>query len=330
MTLVARALAGVCGLLLATSCQTADQPASLAASGGAVGGAKCGGLPPQMSAAANATEPRSGRAFYLEYPCDLKNGEQVTLVLNLHGGGSSGSWQRLYFPAGEYASNHRLVVATPTSAGGAPLPNNGPTVQMWIEKNDDQFLRDLTDLLIDSFGKSNIRSFWLAGHSQGGITSTRIVCSDYFASRVDGFTSLAGGRVGMRIGGTPTCDYSHIFETGELDTAGVAGIPDTSPLAERFGCKPKRLVAEIVDTEAGRVYDPRALGPNPPRAGWGGAAAPGTANVYQFPDCKDGQIVADIVRLKKGHTEGLEPKVTEKIVELMASIPGGKIRNSRT
>lgn len=320
-----RLIAGFCGLMLATACQSIP---SAGANGGAVAGAACGGLKPEMSAPVNATEPRSGRQFFLEYPCDLKPGEQVTLVLNLHGGGSSGSWQRLYFPAGDYAQTHRLVIATPTSAGGAPLPNGGPTVSMWIEANDDQYLRDLTDLLITDFGKSNIKSFWLAGHSQGGITSTRIVCSEYFASRVDGFVSLAGGRVGMRIGGTPTCDYSHIFETGELDTAGVAGLPDTSPLADRFGCAPKTRIAEIVDTEAGKVYDPRALGPNPPRAGWGGAAAPGTSEVYVFPRCKGGEVVADIVRLKKGHTEGLEPKVTEEIVELMTSIPGGKIRNS--
>lgn len=323
----ARRLAGLFGLVLATACQTVPSSPSLAANGGTVAGANCGGLEPRMSAPANATEPKSGRKFFLEYPCDLKAGEQVTLVLNLHGGGSSGSWQRLYFPAGDYAQKYRVVIATPTSAGGAPLPNNGPTVSMWIENNDDQYLRDLSDLLIDSFGKSNIKSFWLAGHSQGGITSTRIACSEYFAARVDGFTSLAGGRVGLRIGGTPTCDYSHIFETGEVDTAGVARLPDTSPLADRFGCKPKLRIAEIVDTEAGKVYDPRSLGPNPPRAGWGGAAAPGTAEVYAFTDCKDGQVVADIIRLKKGHTEGLEPKITEEIVKLMTAIPGGKIRN---
>jgi hypothetical protein len=35
--------------------------------------------------------------------------------------------------------------------------------------------------------------------------------------------------------------------------------------------------------------------------------------------------VADVVRLDKGHTEGLEPKVTEEIVKLMLSARGGKI-----
>src|SRR4051794_5567468 len=46
----------------------------------------------------NATEPKTGRKFFLDYPCDLKPGEKVTVVLALHGGGSIGNWQRHYFP----------------------------------------------------------------------------------------------------------------------------------------------------------------------------------------------------------------------------------------
>jgi hypothetical protein len=37
-------------------------------------------------------------------------------------------------------------------------------------------------------------------------------------------------------------------------------------------------------------------------------------------------VVADIVRLDKGHTEGLEPVVTEEIVRLIAEARGGKLR----
>jgi hypothetical protein len=46
----------------------------------------------------NALLPKSSRAFFLDYPCDLKPGERVTFVLNLHGGGSIANWQRHYFP----------------------------------------------------------------------------------------------------------------------------------------------------------------------------------------------------------------------------------------
>ena len=36
----------------------------------------------------------------------------------------------------------------------------------------------------------------VAGHSQGGLTSRRIVCTDYFKDKVDVRISLSGGRVG--------------------------------------------------------------------------------------------------------------------------------------
>ena len=45
----------------------------------------------------------------------------------------------------------------------------------------------------------------------------------------------------------------------------------------------------------------------------------------QYPDCKGGRVVADVIREKKGHTEGLEPKVTEQLIQLMLSARGGKI-----
>jgi hypothetical protein len=39
-------------------------------------------------------------------------------------------------------------------------------------------------------------------------------------------------------------------------------------------------------------------------------------------------VVADVMRLDKGHTEGLEPKVTEELVKLLVSARGGKIQKS--
>ena len=38
--------------------------------------------------------------------------------------------------------------------------------------------------------------------------------------------------------------------------------------------------------------------------------------------------VADVERLDKGHTEGLEPHVTEAIVKLIVAAPGGKVANA--
>jgi hypothetical protein len=43
-----------------------------------------------------------------------------------------------------------------------------------------------------------------------------------------------------------------------------------------------------------------------------------------YPGTRDGWIVADIVRLDKGHTEGLEPNVTETLLQMIVAAPGGK------
>jgi hypothetical protein len=45
-----------------------------------------------------------------------------------------------------------------------------------------------------------------------------------------------------------------------------------------------------------------------------------------YPDAKGGWVIADVVRLDKGHTEGLEPNVTETLVKMMVAAPGGKAR----
>jgi len=66
-------------------------------------------------------------------------------------------------------------------------------------------------------------------------------------------------------------------------------------------------------------------GQNPSIPAWGGPPAPGTAKVSIYPNCTGGRVVADVVRPAKGHTEGLEPNVTEGLVKLMMSAPGGKI-----
>ena len=44
----------------------------------------------------------------------------------------------------------------------------------------------------------------------------------------------------------------------------------------------------------------------------------------------DGRVIADVVRLDKGHTEGLEPRITEELIKLMVSAPGGKLRTGET
>jgi hypothetical protein len=306
-------------------------------------------------------EMKTRRTYFLDYPCDLKKGEKVTFILSLHGAGSYGNWQRHYFPLLDYKDKYRLVIATP----------NSPTT-VWSDA-DDEYLRNIVTFVIEQLGRENIKAFWLVGHSQGGMTSNRIIRTDFFKDKVDGWLSLSGGRLGGNPGrsatfapgggattaaasasapagspaggarpsapaGTsamastmaalrepPTNDFSFIYETGQREVD-EKGVPETSDWAKKYSCAPRRSPEVITDTKAGYVYDSGRL--NLLRPGWGLLPAPGKAQVYVFPDCKDGRVVADVVRLDKGHTEGLEPKITEELVKLMLSAKGGKLQQT--
>src|SRR5260370_39251028 len=72
-------------------------------------------LGPMVIEQGTAVEPKTGRKFFLDYPCDLKRDEKVTFILSLHGFGSYGNWQRNYFPLMDYKEKYRLVIATPNS-----------------------------------------------------------------------------------------------------------------------------------------------------------------------------------------------------------------------
>jgi poly(3-hydroxybutyrate) depolymerase len=166
-------------------------------------------------AATPTTEAKTGRTYLLDYPCDLKAGEKITFILNLHGGGSSGTWQRRYFPAYDFKDQHRLVIASPYS----------PT-RSW-SANDDAYLQNIVTTITDAVGRQNIQAFWLVGHSQGGATSRRIVCSDFFKPRVDGFLSLSGGR----IGGAPqrSATAGRPAQANETPAAAAAPAPAAAP-----------------------------------------------------------------------------------------------------
>ena len=295
-----------------------------------------------VTSGGSVVEPKTGRMYFLDYPCNLKRGEKVTFVLSLHGGGSYGNWQRHYFPIFDYVDKYRLVVATPFSPR-----------RVWAAE-DDGYLQNIVTTVIEQIGHENIKSFWLAGHSQGGLTSSRIICSDFFKTKVDGFLSLSGGRVGGQAGRAasfgvpaaagaptgrgaaappalppgaltipppPTCEFSHIFETGEHE---ISALPPTSERAQKYGCSADVKKREVVDTKAGYVYD--GTRQNPGSKSWGLLPRPGRAEVRSFRSCRDRRVVADVVRFDKGHTEGLEPHITEELVKLMVSARGGKIQ----
>ncbi|MFI4973835.1 MAG: hypothetical protein ACHP84_04760 [Caulobacterales bacterium] len=290
----------------------------------------------------SAVDEKTGRKFYLDDPDDLKPGEKVTFLLSLHGGGSVGAWQRAYFPAVDYKEKHRLVIATPSSATKEPM-------RRWVGEADDQHLRNIVDYVFEKYGAQNIRAFWLVGHSQGGMTSNRLLGDQFFRDRVDGWLSLSGGRIGpIELPATffpgdrprpvmpqgenaprpgrataPDCDISFIFTSGEHE---MVALPQTSPWAEKYGAGPRQRMADIVDELPGRIHDTTREGKSTPA--WGLSPRPGTAQVYVYPGARDGRVIADVVRLDKGHTEGLEPRVTEALIAMMVAAPGGKAQRA--
>ena len=298
----------------------------------------------------NTVEPKTRRTFFLDCPAGYQSGDKVNLVLSLHGGGSYANWQRNYWPVMDVKDKHKLVVMTP----GSPY-------RVWGAE-DDEYLQNIVDLVVASVGKENVNSFILAGHSQGGATSSRIVCSDYFKDKVDVRISLSGGRVGPVIrpegpggfgfGGQPVwrsgeeqeqpnaptnrrppqassgppggaCDYSFMYAVGEYEN--IPG--EASPLAEKYSCDARIEHEEVLDPKAGYVWD--STRQDPGSAGWGHYPRSGRAKVYEYPNCKDGRIVADVVKLKKGHTEGYEPNITDKMIEIALKAKGGKIKNGK-
>src|ERR1700735_5554160 len=208
---------------------------------------------PMVTQPGDSVELKSRRTFFLDCPADYKPGDKVNIVLSLHGYGSFAHWQRNFFPAMGGKGKTKSSVITP-----------GSPVRYWSDA-DDEYLHSIVDLVVATVGKENVQHFILAGHSQGGLTSSRLVCTDYFKDKVDVRISLSGGRGGDStqanrgfFGGTPVyksggaaapppaprlpqtpagppggaCDYSFIFSNGEYES-----IPaDTSPPAEQFGC----------------------------------------------------------------------------------------------
>ena len=283
-----------------------------------------------------AVDDKTDRKYYLDDPDDLKPGEKVTFLLNLHGGGSVGAWQRAYFPAVDFKEKYRLVIATPSAATKEPA-------RRWVGEADDEHLHNIVRAVFDKYGRQNIARFWLVGHSQGGMTSRRLLGTDpYFQKMVDGWLSLSGGRIGvaerapgftvplppgvkMNMPAFPpppdiSCDLSHIFTTGEHE---IASLPSTSPLAEKYGAGPREKRPDVVDTVGGKIHDTSRESYS--TKAWGLKPGPGRAEVFVYPNAKGGRVIADVVRIDKGHTEGLEPNVTEELIKLIVSSPGGKV-----
>jgi pimeloyl-ACP methyl ester carboxylesterase len=170
----------------------------------------------------------------------------------------------------------------------------------------------------EAVGKENIRAFWLAGHSQGGLTSRRLVCTEFFESKVDGFASLSGGRLGGAPQRSPNAGRPRQADA-PAPAAPAPATAATTPaaLATRYIFSARVRRDYVVDTEAGKTYDSRSQ--NPGTREWGLLPRLGTAEAYEYHGCDEGRVIADVVRLDKGHTEGFEPNIMDTIVSMMVS-----------
>ncbi|HTE43280.1 MAG TPA: alpha/beta hydrolase, partial [Steroidobacteraceae bacterium] len=174
----------------------------------------------------NTVELKTRRTFFLDCPADYKPGDKVNVLLSLHGGGSYANWQRNYFPAMDVKDKRKLVIITP-----------GSPTRVWSEA-DDQYLQNTVDMVVGAVGKENVERFILAGHSQGGMTSNRIICTDYFKDKVDVRISLSGGRIGPVTPGTRGfgAGGAPVYKSG--DAAAVAAAtpaPRAPPAAAAAG-----------------------------------------------------------------------------------------------
>ena len=121
----------------------------------------------------------------------------------------------------------------------------------------------------------------------------------------------------------PEAEFSHVFAVGEHE---IRSLPDTSPWAEHFGAGPREALPDVVDDLPGQVHDGRFEGRY--KSSWGREPRPGVAKVWMYPGARDGRVIADAVRLDKGHTEGLEPNIMRQLLELVLQEPGGKLAAS--
>jgi len=253
-------------------------------------------------------EPFPDQPAIIDYPTDLREGERVTLILNLHGGGSYANWQRHYFPAKDHVDEMRLIVIHPQA-------RNIDGLNRWpMDGSDDRYIRALIAFVDDRFEAVDIDAFWVVGHSNGGMYGNQISCFGDLRPRMTGHLNLSGFSRGA-FGFGARCDINFIFSRGEHETNMIP--PQPNPTAESYDCGAAVPSDDIVDAQGGQIYDT-----SPGRTmtdSWGGPAGPGSATFEQHPGCDNGRVVAGYVRLGKGHTEGHEPNVTRHMLELMLS-----------
>ena len=78
---------------------------------------------------------------------------------------------------------------------GASAGRREPS-RRWVGEVGDERLERIVDFVLERTRVGQIRSCWLVGRSQGGVTAERLLESAFFEERVDGWVSISGGRIG--------------------------------------------------------------------------------------------------------------------------------------
>ena len=258
-----------------------------------------GAVPPRISPN-RATWSTEGRTPVLSrLPCDLERNEKVVFILSLHDAGAmaTGIFIRHYFPAldyvDKYRSGHRDADGGHT---GCDAVGNRAAACACGWRITTRVRPQPRRLRHRRRRRRNVESFWLAGHSRGGIVSNRLVCTD-FSNKVDGWLSLSAAGSALRrfrrflrfwwaarrfrssnpnaprpgFGAMPTCEISYILSRVAKE---ITGLPETSPLAAKYHCDARVRRPDIVDERKGvrDWHHARASGQLGPKS-WSGHRA---------------------------------------------------------
>ena len=229
----------------------------------------------EQSGFAETNHQIGGRDVTLHYPC-VREGAPVTFILNLHGTMPEQTlkgYQVPYFRAHWHVDTHNLIVVAPKAIGAQWGVFDGGA--------DEPHLLEIIDWVYTTFGKLDIRSMWVAGHSQGALYAKTFVCHPAIADKVGGVVAQAG------FNANPLCidRVSHIHTIGEFDMGGI--LPEQSIAAAAHGC-------------SASITGPVMLGNNRHRF---------------FEGCDPGWVHSDYFMLGKGHVEVIDDVVVVSILD---------------
>ena len=183
-----------------------------------------------QSTGGTITRQLDGRSYLLHVPAGLQ-GEEVPLLLSLHGFGANGSIEEQYTGWSGFADTNNFIVAYPNGQGSGsyawdPYSTTSPDVQ---------FLRNVVDDIAATWCV-NPQRVHADGWSNGAVMSQRVACNaaDKFAS----VTSYGGGTPAFpgSAGCTPSRPISVGLFAGQWDFTYAGLGQNTSQWVGINGC----------------------------------------------------------------------------------------------